>query len=358
MPLLPCLILFWPPLCDSSCRLHTCRTSTSFVAISARSDIFLPAASAVAPSIRSEWNGNSSGLRRDVATTSLTSLRTRSYRTSLSRLPNLPYRTTPTELPNRYEAIEAWWERLRKHDINTNLRRGSHRLRSRAFSTRQPRLGSTRVRFEYVPTLVCALQTQHRPCRPVAIDHYPTACPGHNRDYPTSESTSHGPRTSCPTKPQYTNPNVEPATPSFLPATMRLPPDVRQNSAINAATMFSPLDNFLAWLINQRLPNVCSRSPQERQTRSCPAWFAGQHVVTTSRAGIVLSFLLPCHIQTPSRQRLVLPGSRINPRLFRWFGSGGPSHRLRTNLLFFHEIRVDRDELSETLVRGTGKYIN
>ena len=61
---------------------------------------------------------------------------------------------------------------------------------------------------------------------------------------------------------------------------------------------------------------------------------AGLHGTIPSRVGVVLPFLLPCSIQTPTRQRLILTRSPINLDLFRNFGGGGPSHRLRTNLSY------------------------
>ena len=72
-----------------------------------RSEMSPPAASAVAPPIRNECNANSSGLRRDFATNSLTARRARPYLTTLTELPHRPYLTALTELPNRYEARGA-----------------------------------------------------------------------------------------------------------------------------------------------------------------------------------------------------------------------------------------------------------
>ena len=57
--------------------------------------------------------------------------------------------------------------------------------------------------------------------------------------------------------------------------------------------------------------------------------------------GAVLSFLLPCSIQTRTRQRLIHTRSPINLDLFRYFGGGGPSHRLQTNLSYTDET-LDR----------------
>ena len=72
-----------------------------------RSEMSLPAASVVDPPIRNECNANTSGLRRDFATASLTFLRARPYLRTPTGLPNRPYLTTLTELPNRYEATGA-----------------------------------------------------------------------------------------------------------------------------------------------------------------------------------------------------------------------------------------------------------
>ena len=86
-------------------------------------------------------------------------------------------------------------------------------------------------------------------------------------------------------------------------------------------------------LSTQRLPKICPRSPQEPQTRSRPAWLAGLHGTIPSRVGVVLlPFLLRCSTLTPTQQRLNLTRSPINLDLFRHFGGGGASHRLRTNL--------------------------
>ena len=88
-------------------------------------------------------------------------------------------------------------------------------------------------------------------------------------------------------------------------------------------------------LSTQRLPIVCTRAPQEPQVRSRPAWLAGLHGTIPSRMGVVLPFLLPCFIQTPTRQRLILTRSPINLHFFGYFGGGGSSHRPRTNLSLF-----------------------
>ena len=74
------------------------------------------------------------------------------------------------------------------------------------------------------------------------------------------------------------------------------------------------------------------------------------HRTIPSRVGVVLPFLLPCSIQTHTRQRLILTRSPINLDLFRCFGGGGPSHLLRTNLSFFScpcsgMAKVQRSEL-------------
>ena len=58
------------------------------------------------------------------------------------------------------------------------------------------------------------------------------------------------------------------------------------------------------------------------------------------RESVVLPFLLPCYIQTATRQRLILTRSPRNPDLFRYFGGGGQSHRMRTNLSFSALCRI------------------
>ena len=93
--------------------------------------------------------------------------------------------------------------------------------------------------------------------------------------------------------------------------------------------------SWLGWP-TQRLPNFCPRSLQESQTRSRPAWLAGLHGTILSRVGVVFPFLLPCSIQTSTRQRLILTTSPINLDLFRYFGGWRPPHCLRTNLSFFN----------------------
>ena len=85
--------------------------------------------------------------------------------------------------------------------------------------------------------------------------------------------------------------------------------------------------NLLAWLIK-----FCSRAPQEPQTRSRPDWLVGLHGTIPSRMGAVLPSLLPCSIQTPTRQRLILTRCPVNLDLFRYFDGGRLSHRLRINL--------------------------
>ena len=113
--------------------------------------------SVVAPPIHNECNA--SGLRRNFATTLLAARRARPHLTNLRELSTRPYLTTLTELPNRYEARGAWSERLRKHDISTNLRPMAPRLPSRATSIHDPCLEPAHVRFESVPSHISALQT-------------------------------------------------------------------------------------------------------------------------------------------------------------------------------------------------------
>ena len=74
-------------------------------------------------------------------------------------------------------------------------------------------------------------------------------------------------------------------------------------------------------------------TPEEPQPRSRPAWLAGLHGTIPSRVGVViLPFLLSCSTLTPTQQRLILTRSLKKQDLIHYFGGGGLSHRLRTNL--------------------------
>ena len=93
-------------------------------------------------------------------------------------------------------------------------------------------------------------------------------------------------------------------------------------------------NNLLTWLINPAITKQLSAFITGTQTRSRPALLAGLHGTIRSRVGDVLSFLSLCSNKTPTRQRLILTRSSGNLDLFRHFGGGEPSGRLRTNLSF------------------------
>ena len=71
------------------------------------SEMYPPAATAVASPIRNACNANSSRLRRDLTTTSLTAQGARPYLTTLTELSNRLYLMTLMELSNRHEARGA-----------------------------------------------------------------------------------------------------------------------------------------------------------------------------------------------------------------------------------------------------------
>ena len=113
---------FGQPLCYVPFTSYTCRTSTSFLALSLVPKCLLRPR----VQLHLRYATNATRSRRDCDVTSPLPPQllgeSRPYLTTLSGVPNQPYLTTLTELPRRYEARGARSGRLRKNDISTNLR--------------------------------------------------------------------------------------------------------------------------------------------------------------------------------------------------------------------------------------------